>query len=286
MLKLVSSFSFTIFIAILSGIATGGFPRFGTEIATASLILAMIFSISNISFKVNFKEETKEILLSLMLNYGFLSSIIIAMGYIMRDYFEGFIVMASAPPAVAIVPLTSILKGDKKHSLFSLIFLYLASIILMPLIIFIFLSEKVEFSILIKNVLMLILFPIIVSRIFYRKINERYSKIITNICFFLIVFSVIGKNRQFIFEDYFILIPLSALMFIRTFVTSTIIKKFSTKIFGEERAVSHALFSSFKNEGLIMIIASSLFSYSTALPAIVALIFEMILICCMEAKMI
>ncbi|HEC88516.1 MAG TPA: hypothetical protein ENI52_04275 [Thermoplasmata archaeon] len=75
-------------------------------------------------------------------------------------------------------------------------------------------------------------------------------------------------------------------MFIRTFVTSAVIKTISTKIWGKERAVSHALFSSFKNEGLIMIIASSLFSYSTALPAIIALIFEMLLICCMEAKMI
>jgi len=273
-------------MAILFGIATGGFPYFSNEIATVSLILAMIFSISNISFKISFKRETKEILLSLLLNYGLLSSLIISMGYIMKDYFEGFIVMASAPPAIAIVPLTSILKGDKKHSLFSLIFLYIASIILMPLIIFIFLAEEVNPAILMKNVLLLILLPILLSRIFYEKVREEHSKIITNICFFLIVFSVIGKNRQFIFEDYFVLLPLSILMFIRTFVTSAVIKTISTKIWGKERAVSHALFSSFKNEGLIMIIASSLFSYSTALPAIIALIFEMLLICCMEAKMI
>ena len=50
MLKLLSSFSFAISLAIVLGIATGGFPKYDNEIATIALILAMTFSIANISF--------------------------------------------------------------------------------------------------------------------------------------------------------------------------------------------------------------------------------------------
>jgi len=40
-----------------------------------------------------------------------------------------------------------------------------------------------------------------------------------------------------------------------------------------ERGINYTLFASFKNEGLVMIIASSLFGYQAAIPAMIALIF-------------
>ncbi|KAA0012350.1 MAG: hypothetical protein FE041_03550 [Thermoplasmata archaeon] len=286
MLKLLSSFSFAISLAIVLGIATGGFPKYDNEIATIALILAMTFSIANISFKIKLKEEAREMLIAFLLNYVLLSSIIILMGYLVKKYFEGFVVMAAAPPAIAVVPLTAVLRGDERHSLFSLIFLYLMSVILMPLIILIFLATEVKPVILLQNVALLILLPILLSRIFYGRIDASKAKIIANICFFFIVFSVIGKNRQFIFEDLSTLFILSILMTLRTFGIGSISKMVAEKIGSAEKAINYALFSSFKNEGFVMIIAFSLFGYSAAIPAIIALIFEMLWICCMEAKII
>lgn len=286
MLRLLRSFSFVISMAIILGVLTGGFPEYGGEIATIALIIAMTFSISNIPFKIKLK-EAKHILIAFLLNYGFLSAIIILMGYAMNEYFEGFIVMAAAPSAIAVVPLSVVLKGDERHSLFSLIFLYLMAIILMPLIIYIFLAKQVNAILLIKNVVLLILLPIVVSRILYGKVDEEKGRVVTNICFFFLVFSVIGKNRQFIFEDYSILILLSILMAIRTFGSGFFIRTIAEKIGVDKgKAVNYALFASLKNEGLVMIIAASLFSYETALPAVIALIFEMLWICCMETKII
>jgi len=286
MLRLLSSFSFTISLAIIIGILIGGFPIYGNEIATIALIIAMTLSISNIPLKIETK-EIKHIFIAFLLNYGFLSIIIILMGYSLHEYFEGFIVMAAAPPAIAIVPLSSILKGDERHSFFSIIFLYLIAIILMPLIIFIFLAKEVNTILLIKNVILLILLPLIISRIFYRRINPQKAKVITNLCFFTLVFSVIGKNRQFIFEEYSLLAILSILMAIRTFGAGLFIREVARKAgINEKRAINYALFASFKNEGLVMLIAASLFSYETALPAVIALIFEMLWICCMETKII
>ncbi|MEM2388239.1 MAG: hypothetical protein QXW78_03860, partial [Candidatus Thermoplasmatota archaeon] len=73
----------------------------------------------------------------------------------------------------------------------------------------------------------------------------------------------------------------------RTFGTGGIVKIFGKK-FGidNKKIVNYALFSSFKNEGLVMLLSSSLFGYTAAIPAVVALIFEMIWICCMEARVV
>jgi len=286
MLRLLESFSFVISLAIVAGVLIGGFPAYGNEIATLALIIAMTLSISNIPFKVEAK-EIKHVFVAFLLNYGLLSAFIISLGYLMHDYFEGFIVMAAAPPAIAIVPLSSVLKGDRRHSLFSVIFLYIAAIFMMPLIIYFFLAKEVNSILLVKNVVLLILLPMLLSRIIYGKIEERRSRIITNFCFFFLVFSVIGKNRQFIFEEVSLLLFLSIAMAARTIGIGLIVKSIASKMGIEKsKIVNYTLFSSFKNEGLVMIIASSLFSYETALPAVIALIFEMIWICCMESKII
>ena len=284
--RFLESFSFVISLAIIAGILIGGFPAYGNEIATLSLIIAMTLSISNIPFRVKV-EEIKDVFVAFLLNYGLLSIFIIFLGYLIHDYFEGFIVMAAAPPAIAIVPLSSILKGDERHSLFSIIFLYTAAIFIMPLMIYLFLAKEVNSILLVKNVILLILLPMLISRLLYRKIDERKGRIITNICFFLLVFSVIGKNKQFIFEELSLLAILSVVMAARTIGIGFFVKSIASRA-GIERSkiINYTLFSSFKNEGLVMIIASSLFSYETALPAVIALIFEMIWICCMESKII
>jgi hypothetical protein len=76
-------------------------------------------------------------------------------------------------------------------------------------------------------------------------------------------------------------------MAIRTFGSGFFIRTIAEKIGVDKgKAVNYALFASLKNEGLVMIIAASLFSYETALPAVIALIFEMLWICCMETKII
>jgi predicted Na+-dependent transporter len=284
--KVISSFSFSVIIAVILGLIFGDIP-YGNELATLALFLAMTFSISNISIRIKIKEEYKELIYAFLLNYAFLSSIIIAMGFFMKKYFEGFIVMASVPPAILVVPLSGTLKGEKKHSLFSLVFLYILSIFLMPFLILLFLSEKVNNIILIKNIFIMVILPIFVSRLIYRKIEESKIKIISNAMFFIIIFTMVGKNRNFLFEDSFFLILLASMMAIRTFGTGGIVKIIGKK-FGvdEKNLINYALFSSFKNEGLVMLLASSLFGYYASIPAVVALIFEVIWICCMETKIV
>ena len=284
--SILTSLSFYITLAIILAIITGGFPSHGNDIATIALILAMTFSIANIPFNIK-PEDMKEFLYAFLLNYVLLSTIIIIMGISIGKYSGGFIVMAAAPPAVAIVPLSSILGGNKKQSLFSVLFLYIASIFIMPIMILFFFSREVSIFALLKNILLLIILPLLLSRPIHKKIGEEKIKIISNICFFFIVFSIVGENRHFLFEEVATIAFLSFLMALRTIGIGGIIKKLSEwKGVERERGINYTLFASFKNEGLVMIIASSLFGYQAAIPAMIALIFELILICCMESRVI
>ncbi len=285
MLKILTSFSFMISMAILLGIVTGGIACCNREISTVAMMIAMIISISSIPLKIS-RENARKMIIGFVINYVFLTTVILILSipFMNETLWDGFIIMAAAPPAIAVVPLTRVIKGDVSISLFSLILCYLISIIAMPSIIYIFLAKSVEPSILLQNVFLLIIIPLLVSR--FIKIEEEKARLLTNIFFFIAMFAVIGETREYIFTLPSILLTLSIIMAIRTFVTGWGVKKIATKKYGDKVAKSFSLLASFKNEGLVMIFAISMFPSIAALPAIIATIFELIWIFFLEMDLL
>ena len=98
------------------------------------------------------------------------------------------------------------------------------------------------------------------------------------------MFPIIGANRSFIFTDLKIIAVLSAIMITRAILSGWIIKYIMEKKFGNKDAISFSLFASFKNEGLVMILATSLFTEKAAIPAIIATIFELAWVAILELK--
>jgi len=279
-MKFLSSFSFIVSIAIVFGLIIGRIP-YGNLIATLSLIGAMSISISNIPLKLK-DFDGKKTAIALILNYFFLSSIIILFSLPFRTtpLFPGFIVMAAAPPAVAVLPLSKIAGGNEKLSLFSLVISYMAAMAIMPVLIYIVFLKMVNPLDLLKYVLILILLPIIISRF----IIIKHSTDIINIFFFFVMFPIIGANRNFIFTDAETLFTISLMMAFRTILTGWIAKHAMEKRYGRKDAVSYSLFASFKNEGLVMILSASLFGEKAAIPAIIATIFEIAWVAILELK--
>ncbi len=279
-MKFLSSFSFVVSIAIISGLIFGSVP-YGNLIATISLIGAMSISISNIPLRLK-DFNMKKTFAALFLNYIFLSTIILLFSLPFRatPLFPGFIVMAAAPPAVAVLPLSKIAGGNEKLSLFSLVISYMAAIAIMPSFIYIALLKMVNPFELFKYVLLLILLPIIISRF----IRISHSTEIINLFFFFVMFPIIGANRKFIFTDIETLFIISSMMMARTIATGWIIKYIMERKYGKKDAVSYSLFASFKNEGLVMILSASLFSEKAAIPAIIATIFEIAWVAILELR--
>ena len=231
----------------------------------------MIFSMVEIDLLT--RGELKGALIGLGLNYLVLSSLIIGLSSFLGDESlrQGFVVMAAVPPAVAVLPLTKLLKGDSCLSLYAEAVCYLASLVLMPGIIFAFTSRTdVSLSYISEISLLLILLPIIVSRFLRGYRLDTVPPI--NLGFFLVTYTVIGLNTQAIFGD---VTAVALIAFVRTFVIGAVVFSI-TSLAGEEaeKRVSYTLLASFKNLGMAAAVSLILFGPKAGIPAAVCILAE------------
>lgn len=279
--KILLSFSVMVALGIILGLLTGGFPWFNAEITTIALFIAMTFSLQQISIRKTVKQASKQIMvLSFFVHFIVLSGIILFFGsFFSPVLWGGFVVMAAVPPAVAVVPVTKILKGNVSQTIVSLSFLYLVSLVLTPLILFVFLGEQVSVWKMLETVIEFIILPLLFSRIIRRiRFSTKQGNLIVNLCFFIVMFGVVGLNRMALFLDALLLLLLIFVIMLRTIGTAL-----AVFIIGEKKRMDRdtiiplALFASFKNDGLGLLIASTILAPIASVPFIIAIIFEMII---------
>jgi len=279
--KILLSFSLMVALGIILGLLTGGFPRFGSEISTIALFIAMTFSLQQVSIRETLKQASKKIIiLAFIIHFIFLSGIILLMGsFFPSPLWEGFVVMAAVPPAVAVIPITKILRGNLQQTIVSLSFLYLVALGLTPVFLLVFLGEQVAFWSMAETVIEFIVLPLLLSR-FLRKLplSSKQNTMIVNICFFLVMIAIVGLNRMALIQDTWLLLILTGVIMIRTIGTALVVF-----VIGEKRKMKRgltvplALFASFKNDGLGLLIASTILPPLASVPFIIAIIFDMVI---------
>lgn len=248
-----------------------------------ALIVVMIFSLTEVKFTKFSKISIKEIIITFFINYIFLSGLIIALAYFLisdEQLYYGFIVMAAAPPAVAIIPFTKLLNGDLKLSLISNTSIYVLSIGLTPAILLLFAkTSDIDYSLAIITLLELIVLPMIISRFilenkYYLKVKKDINLVI-NIGFFIVIYTVIGLNQNILFTDLDILLMLSIIGFLRTFVSGMFLYKLCNILkINPKKNISYTLFGSYKNLGLSATLALLLFSAKASIPSAVCIVME------------
>ena len=273
---------FLILIALLVGIATGVSykPRESTYLLLGTI---MALSITRIDFHRMKSKGKKGIFLPILLVYGFSPLMTLLPAYLLiknQDFINGFILMAVVPSAVSLVAFSRILDGDVELALSGTGSVYLASLILMPLMGWFMLGEGISVFSLVYSVTLLVLLPFIVSRILvFIKTDERLGegkKYLTNILFFILVLNIVGAKRSAFFIGGEMILAISIACIVKTSVAGTIIY-FTAKKLGmeEEDARSYALFGSFKNGGLAVALAVALFGAGAAIPAAISIVFDM-----------
>jgi BASS family bile acid:Na+ symporter len=158
--------------------------------------LALTMSISTMEIDNKVFRNPRLILLpalfGIVMNYIVLGSIIIGLSTMMirnEAIWIGLVLVAAVPPAIAIIPFTSILNGNQTLSLFGTVGAHLGALAITPLVA-VGLLGAASFNPykLLMTLLMLIVLPLIVSRLLIRKgIKERvtpYRGTITNWTFF------------------------------------------------------------------------------------------------------
>ncbi|NPU85048.1 MAG: hypothetical protein HPY65_11220 [Syntrophaceae bacterium] len=221
-------------------------------------------------------------LTGIFLNYLVLGNVIIVLSALLiREdlLWKGFVLMAAVPPAVAVIPFTTYLRGDLFVSLVGTVGGYLGGLVLMPLMLFCLLGgDFADPLLLIQHALVLIVLPLAASRlILWRGWDLRIRPVrgpLTDWGFFLVIYAITGLNQDILFRNPAVLIPIAAIAFATTFVLGFLVgrvaKFFRVK---DETATSLILLGTLKNYGLTGGLALSLFGREAALPAAVGSLF-------------
>ncbi len=233
------------------------------------------------------RELLPQALLGTSMNYVILGNFIIGVSAILvRDetLWTGFVIMAAVPPAIAVAPFTDHLEGNAARALAGTAGAYIGALIIMPLIAFGLLgASSVKPYGLLAVMLELIVLPLLVSRFLIskgwdKKIAPVKSRL-TDWCFFLVIFTIVGVNRQLLLHKPSILLPVAAVAFASTFLLGFIVEWVGNLFrINRETLTRLILFGTLKNYGLAGGIALYLFGPDTALPSVVATVFMLIYI--------
>lgn len=265
---LIQNSTSVLILSVLLGLVLPG-PAGATEaLVTPALMVMMAFSLTEVDLGRDIKSSAslKRGFLGIIINYGLLSGLILLLSYSLPDESlrHGFVIMAAVPPAVAVLPMTRILKGDMSLSLCGEISSYLASLLLMPLIIYLF-SRQTGISplYLLQISIVLIIIPAIASRLV--RLLPVNPILPINLGFFLVTYTVIGLNRGALWMGWG---DVAWIAIARTFALGSAVF-IMARLAGLKgsQAISCTLLGSFKNLGLAAAVSLLLFSPAAGLPA-------------------
>jgi BASS family bile acid:Na+ symporter len=219
--------------------------------------------------------------LGIIMNYVILGNMIIGLAaFMIRDetIWTGFILLAAVPPAVAVIPFSGFLKGNGPLSLVGTVGAYLGGLAIMPLIAVGLLSSAALDPLqLFMVTLELIVLPLCVSRILIREgWRERiapYRGTVTNWSFFVVLYTLVGLNRNVILGQPSTLLPIAAISIFTMFILGFLIDWIGSRFhLPRETRMSLVLLGTLKNQGMAGGIALTMFGQEAALPAAVSTI--------------
>jgi len=287
MLRLIFHRNLLLPLAIALGFV---YPRFAVYLAPLILpVLALAMAISAVHIPNEVLKDIKRLILpalaGLGMTYGVLGSILIlsaCWGPFPEKISLGLILIGVAPPAVAVMPFTAAMKGDLPFTLAGVVVAYLGALLIIPGALFILMGDAFyDFGRLVAILAWVVLAPIGVSRLIIFLKGADYVKAVdgplTNLSFFLVLYAIVGLNRDAFFTETSVLVPLVVLAFFSTFVLGETVNLLG-KWWGirPPRRMSLLLMATLKNQGVAGGIALSLFESEAALPSAIYAVFMML----------
>ncbi|MFH1059656.1 MAG: hypothetical protein V1797_13385 [Pseudomonadota bacterium] len=284
LIRLLGNRDFVLMLAVGLGLVAGGGAAHTQPLALPALAGVMTLSLLGVGGPElrSARMLLRASLGGALMSYLVLTGVILLLAYLipldptLRD---GFIIIAACPPAVAVIPFTDILDGDRVFSLLGTVGAYLVALAVMPAMALLFWSEGVvSAGDLLVIMLKLVIAPVVLSRVLTRLGWSRrlmpWRGKLTNWCFFLVSYTVVGLNAPAIFADPAALLPVLGLAVVTTVGLGLAIE-LAGRLRGMPgpRVMSLVLLGTLKNYGLAGGLALALFERRSALPAVVSVAF-------------
>jgi len=284
MIKLLNNRNFIFLLSIISGLLLPQPAQWTKILMIPALALVMTLATLNVPNDYFLKPRAiiKPSLAGILMTYIILSSVILLLSTLLIDEHNlwiGFVLIAAAPPAVAVIPFTAILDGNVPYTLSGTVASYIAALLIMPLMFWIFIGTGLNDPYKLAGIIsLLIVLPLVLSRlVLYFKWQNRIAPVrglLTDWGFFVVLYSIIGVNRDLIFSRPIALVLSAGIVFSTTFGLGWIIQKTGAILTVDKKnVVSLVLLGTLKNQGIAGSLAIALFDKETALPSAVYSIF-------------
>jgi bile acid:Na+ symporter, BASS family len=288
--------NFILLAAITAGLLFDHAAQWTRVLVLPTLALILTLAMTDFSGKVYEYRRSPLIpaLVGVFMNYVILGNFIVgSSAFLIHDekLWIGFIIMAAVPPAVAVAPLASSWGANEIYAVVGAIGAYIGALIIIPVIASALLDiQPIDITKLFVVATVLILLPLLLYKIIVRRRLhgkiEPIKGILIKWCYFLILYTIVGLNRETIIGQPSSLFPVAAIALSSTFVLGFLIEWIGTLLrISKEKLTSLCLLGTLKNYGLAAGLALSLFSKETALPAAVFMIIMMIYIAWLDFKM-
>jgi BASS family bile acid:Na+ symporter len=284
MIRLLNNRNFIFLLAITFGLALPQAAEWTKILMMPALAMVMMLATINVPNDYFFKPQAilKPSLAGILMTYVILSGFILLVSALLihdHNLWIGFVLIAAVPPAVAVIPFTAILEGNVSYTLSGTVASYLAALLIMPLMFWIFIGTGFDdpyklFSIM----LLLIVLPLVLSRvILYFNWQDRLAPVrglLTDWGFFVVLYSIIGVNRDLIFSRPLTIVPVAGVVFTTTFILGWAIQKTGVLFKMDRRnIISLVLQGTLKNQGIAGGLAIALFEKEAAMPSAIYSVF-------------
>lgn len=261
--------SMALIIALLTNVV-GVFPSqtLTTDVRSnlTVLLLAVMmtlslsrYTFSNLSPVAHWRSVLRAVFMGLVL-----SSLIPLAGYfLLRDTefgreAAGLVFIAATPFAASVAPLSYILRGDMEHAARGTIYVYVASLVWVPFVVWLALGEEVDITQVVLAVVEIIGIPLIVSRLLTRfQLSRDFMAIFMNCCIFVLVWLSVGSTN-FSSSTPAILAAFAVIAALRSFGLGSAIEVTEKRAglpWGQR--VADILMASYKNKGIAIALCAA-----------------------------
>lgn len=267
-------------LAVIAGLIFGDYASNLKELNVVILAFTMTFSMTglNLSLLNDYKKVLRPMFVGILFNYIIFGSVLLAIARLLMpsdELFYGFVVIVAAPPGVAIIPFSYMLRGKIDYAIIAVTGGFLASVVLAPLIVEVFAKSKgIQPFHLFVTMLQLVVVPLLIAQLLrLKRILPFIQKIrgkVVDWGFALLIFVAVGVNRQVFFTNPIILILVFTTIFLTIFglgVFHEIIAK-KLKVDDSER-ITQSMLIAIKSSGFSVFTALSLFGQEAAIPSAV-----------------
>ncbi len=276
-INLLRNRNFVLILAVFMGLVLGDYAGDIKAYTTYVLAIVMTFSMTNIRTSSLFPLQAlvKPMLIGMLLNYLVYALVMIGLAYVLiddKELFYGFVVIATTPPGVAIIPFSYILKGDVEYSIKGVLGAFLCTVFITPFAVgWITGNDGIASWDLFLLMVKTIVIPLIISRFLLMpapfKLVDKVRGKVVDWGFALLIFIAVGLNRQVFFSEPSILLRIGVILFLTHFALGMIYERLAIILKRDAvKVMSENLLLTIKSSGFAVVTAITLFGQKAAIP--------------------